>query len=113
MAMTTKAFNPIPVRTVKLVSDVAAYTLIGVDGDKCGAAKKAIGVVLSTGEAGEYIGVFGGRVPVLLGGTVAANVQIESDANGKAVTIASGIANGVTEEGGDSGDIVMCQLDVL
>jgi hypothetical protein len=45
--------------------------------------------------------------PVTLGGTVAAGVEFESDANGKAVTFASGRACGLILEAGVLNDIVM------
>lgn len=111
--MTTKAMNAIAVGTKTLTADTDAYVMIGVDGAVCGAAKKAAGVLLKDGASGENVAIHGGRVPVKLGGTIAANTQFESDASGLAVTIASGIACGVTEEAGDAGDIVMCHMDVL
>lgn len=111
--MTTKALNAIAVGSKTLTADTDAYTMIGVDGAVCGAGKKAVGVLLKDGASGEVVAVHGGRVPVKLGGAIAVNTQFESDASGLAITIASGIANGVTEEAGSAGDIVMCHMDVL
>lgn len=65
------------------------------------------GVCLGTPAAGEAAS-FGvvGLFPVVLGGNVNAGAKLEVNASGQFITLASGKAAGVAQEGGVSGNII-------
>lgn len=64
-----------------------------------GAGARVLGVTKwDTVAAGDVVGIYcGGQiVPVVAGGVIAAGAEVESDATGRAVTLAAGKAAGVT-----------------
>lgn len=64
-------------------------------GAQAGAAVAALGVAGDNVAAGEWLPVKGrGWLVVTSGGAIAVGAQVESDANGKAVTLAAGVALG-------------------
>ncbi len=71
-----------------------------------GAAAKAAGVIQIPGIVGEPVRVMTTGVSFIeLGDTVAAGAEVESDANGLAVTLSAGKSNGICLVGGDAGAI--------
>lgn len=65
---------------------------------QCVAGDKAFGVAeWDASGAGEVLGVFCGHfiVPMVAGAAVAAGVEVQADANGAAITLAAGKANGI------------------
>lgn len=70
------------------------------------AGAKACGVVQTPGIIGEPCNVMVSGVSfIVLGGTVAKGAEVESDVNGKAITLASGKSNGICLFGGTAGQI--------
>jgi predicted RecA/RadA family phage recombinase len=65
---------------------------------QCTAGQKAFGVAeWDAAAAGDVLGVYCGHfiVPMVSGAAITAGVEVESDANGAAITLASGKANGI------------------
>lgn len=64
-----------------------------------GAGLKSEGVAAYDAASGAVLPVYGGGnvVPVTAGATITAGQQVQSDASGKAIPLASGIALGVAE----------------
>ena len=78
---------------------------------QCVAGDKAIGVAMYDAPINGKVGVVReGIVPVTSGAAVAAGVEVQSDANGKAITLAAGKANGIAMSGVGATDL---DLEVL
>lgn len=80
---------------------------------QAGAGARALGVAAYDAAAdGDKIHVYTGRqvVPMVAGANITAGVQVESDANGKPITLASGIANGIAVSTATSGNVVYIAL---
>ena len=61
----------------------------------CQAALRAFGVAQKDVAIGGLVGIFrGGVVPMLAGAAITAGAEVESNADGKAITLAAGISNG-------------------
>lgn len=89
------------------------FVNIGANGGKtAGAGEGIIGVTDLAAKAGErFDAMVGGIAEVQLGGTVTANDQLKSDANGKAVVGAStDRIGGIALESGVSGDVIQVLL---
>lgn len=72
-----------------------------------GAGLRAVGVAKYDAASGAKVGVLRGSkmvVPVTAGGTIAAGAEVEADAQGRAITKASGVALGYVETGATSGN---------
>lgn len=114
MAILTPA-NEENVRSISRVTGVdmsvtGEYRFAKVQADGtvvlAGAGDAAIGVVRGKVGLGHAIEIgFSGRMLVILGGTVAAGASVQSDANGAAITYASGEKLGTTLTGGVAGDV--------
>ncbi|MCB0834979.1 MAG: DUF2190 family protein, partial [Bacteroidetes bacterium] len=94
MAVTDLVAVPKAVDNIEITADIDAGTLIGYDGAVCAAGAQCVGVTMYDHESGEMAACLRGKVPVVLGATVAAGARIESDASGLAITLASGVALG-------------------
>ena len=71
-----------------------------------GANANALGVIRGKAGLGHAIEVgISGRMLVVLGGTVAAGAEVESDSSGAAVTKSSGPSLGISLTGGSAGDV--------
>ena len=71
-----------------------------------GAGVRVAGVSKYDAASGAKVGVIRGSkvvVPVTAGGTIAAGAEVESDAQGRAITLASGKAAGYAETAATSG----------
>jgi len=91
-------------------AQLTRYTFVKYDanGDvtTAGAGEAAVGVTYEPNGVGEPAQVVAsGFAFITLGGTVAAGAEVESDAAGKAVTLATGKSLGVLAVGGAAGDI--------
>jgi len=96
------------------VSNTEKHYFVGYDGDICGAGAKALGVNQVTVEAGEDMPVtYLGIMLVVAGGAVASGAEVESDASGKAVTLAAGESNGRALDAATAdGDVIRVVLKV-
>ena len=76
------------------------------------AGENALGVCLAGATAGKAVTVcVSGSVMVEAGGTIAAGVQVQTDANGKAALAATGdIVLGYTREAGVAGQIIEIEM---
>ena len=76
-------------------ADAVALGLVGFDGAPCAAGAAGLGVANANYDIGEQAGVnVQGELLVEAGGAIAVGDQVESDAQGRVVTLAAGIAFG-------------------
>ena len=79
--------------------------------DLCGAAGVSIGIFTEVnGTSGPATVQLNGVGKITLASTLAAGVQVESDASGHAVAHSSGVVAGRLLTGGNSGDVVSILL---
>jgi hypothetical protein len=79
----------------------------------CGAGDKSVGVTKwETAAADDAVGLFTGNqvVPMKAGANITAGKEVESDANGDPITLASGKANGICITGATSGGVAYIKL---
>lgn len=91
-----KTQNVVLVASVLAISDLTARRFVGFDGGVCAAGAKALGVVETDTAAdspapANLLGV----ILVEAGAAIAAGAEVQSDASGKAITKAAGVANGI------------------
>lgn len=82
--------------SVLAVGNLTRQRFVGFDGNVCAAGIKALGVVEADTEAdstapANVLGV----ILVEAGAAIAAGADVQSDASGRAITKAAGVANGV------------------
>lgn len=80
---------------------------------QAGAGAKALGVAAYDAAAdGDKITVYTGRfvVPMTAGANITAGVEVESDAAGKPITLASGRSNGIAVSTATTGNTVYIRL---
>ncbi|RAS18933.1 hypothetical protein DFO50_10289 [Microvirgula sp. AG722] len=87
--------NVILVASVLAIADLPASRFVGFDGGVCADGAKALGVVEVDTEVdnmapANVLGV----ILVEAGAAVAAGAEVQSDASGRAITKAAGVANG-------------------
>jgi hypothetical protein len=93
--MGEKTSKPILTGTIQAVSACVKMTFCGFDGDLCAAGAKALGVFQVDGDAGEFVPVdHNGVILVLSGAAVAVGAEVQSNADGKAITKDTGVSNG-------------------
>lgn len=90
-----KSQNVILITSVVATADLTRRRFVGFDGNLSAAGVKALGVVEVDTEAGgvapaNVLGV----ILVEAGAVIAAGAEVQSDADGKAITKAAGVANG-------------------
>lgn len=103
--MTNKNYKPLLIESVKANADLIEHRFSGFNGKHCEAGAKALGVVDVSTEKDQFapIALFG-ILLVEAGGTVAIGDSIASDANGKAVKVAStALINGYALDAGTAG----------
>lgn len=103
-----KTQQPILTTSVVAIAELTRRRFVGFDGNVCAAGVKALGVVEADTEAG---GVAPANVlGVLLveaGAVIAAGAEVQSDANGLAITKAAGVANGTAwDAAAAAGDVI-------
>lgn len=87
--------QPILITTIELTAALTKNLFVGFDGALCGAAAKALGVLNADTDLGEQAPVTAkGIALVYSGAAVAIGDQVESNAAGKAITLAAGVENG-------------------
>ncbi|WP_221800446.1 capsid cement protein [Oceanobacter mangrovi] len=100
--------HPILVISMTAAADLTRNRFIGADGDVCAAGALAAGIGEYDVAAGEQASVNAqGLIIVEAGAAVAVGAQVESDANGLAITLDTGIANGLAlDAAAASGDLI-------
>ena len=103
-----KTQNVIRTTSVEAAADLTRLRFVGFDGDVAAAAAPAVGVCEADSDLGEMAPVnTHGVLLVEAGGAIALAAQVEVGANGKAVTIAAGVAQGRTMDAAAAdGDII-------
>ncbi|MAQ99924.1 MAG: DUF2190 domain-containing protein [Oceanospirillaceae bacterium] len=103
-----KTHHPILITSITAAAALAQRRFVGFDGDVCAAEAKALGVTEYAADSGDQASVnASGVILVEAGGAIAVGAQVESDANGKAVTIASGASNGYAlDAAAADGDVI-------
>lgn len=114
------ANTPANYEAVRCISRVAGQDMTGTNTEYRFCVMQADGtVVVNTNAGAKCLGTLNGKAPmgapvevgiggrnlVVLGGTVAAGADIESDGNGAAILYSSGERLGTTLTGGVAGDI--------
>ena len=91
-----QTFHPLLTLTVLATGAMANIRrFVGFDGAVCAAGAKALGTNSYTAVAGEHVGVDShGVILVEAGAAIAVGAQVQSDATGRAITLAGGTANG-------------------
>lgn len=94
--------------SVVALSDLTKRRFVGFDGNVCAAGAKALGVVEVDTEAGNLAPANAiGVILVEAGAPIAAGADVQSDANGKAITKAAGVANGIAWDAATAaGDVI-------
>lgn len=89
-------------------ADLVARRFVGFDGAKCAAGAKALGVCEADTLLGQPAPVnFSGILLVEAAAPIAADTDVDSDADGKAVTHDAGVVNGHTIDAAlAAGDII-------
>lgn len=89
-------------------ADLESQRFVGFDGAKCAAGAKALGVCEADTAVGRQAPVnFSGILLVEAAGAIAVDTDVDSDANGCAVTHAAGVVNGHTlDAAAAAGDII-------
>ena len=100
-------FVPGTIKTMTGTSAVNQWRFVGGDGDQCGAGARAYGVSMNAAEAGKaFSAIICGESLIELGAAANAGDEVESDANGCAIPLDTGKANGVISATGTTGDLV-------
>lgn len=88
--------------------DLPRHRFVGLDGGLCAAGAKSLGSVAADTEASNAAPVdVLGICLVSAGGAIAAGAEVESDAIGRAVTLATGKSNGIALDAATApGDII-------
>lgn len=106
-----KTYNPGVVVSIQSTADLTKFRFVGFDGSHCGNGAKALGVTEVDYKNGEVVGLITtGIALVEAGGNVSVGAKLQSDANGKAITYASGEVNGYSLDSGASGDLIRVKL---
>ncbi|MCW5223516.1 DUF2190 domain-containing protein [Verminephrobacter aporrectodeae subsp. tuberculatae] len=94
--------------SVIAAADLTRRHFVGFDGNVCAAGARALGVVeADTENAGVAPANVLGSILVQAGAAIAAGAQVESDANGRAITQSEGVANGVAwDAAAAAGDVI-------
>lgn len=89
-------------------ADLVQQRFVGFDGAKCGAGAKALGVCEADTAVGRPAPVnFSGILLVEAAAAINADTDVDSDADGKAVTHVAGVVNGHTlDAAAAAGDII-------
>ncbi len=107
MATTQPTVVPGTIITMTGSADVNQYRFIAGTGIQCGAGARAAGVSMMGVTAGSAFSVVvSGSFLVELGAAANAGDEVQSDANAKAIPLASGKSNGVLLGSGTTGDKV-------
>lgn len=103
-----KGQNVVLTMSVQAVTDLQARRFVGLDGKTCGDGAKALGVVEVDTEAENMAPAnVLGAILVEAGAAIAAGTEVQSDAAGRAIAKASGLANGIALDAATAaGDVI-------
>lgn len=103
-----KAQQVILVTSVIATGDLTARRFVGFDGKACADGAKALGVVeVDTELDGVAPANVLGAILVEAGAAIAAGTEVQSDAAGRAITKAAGMANGIAwDAAAAAGDVI-------
>lgn len=103
-----KTQQPILTTSVVTSVDLPRFLFAGLAGGLCAAGAKALGSVAADTEAGGVAPVnVLGICLVTAGAAIAAGAEVQSDANGKAITKAAGVGNGFAlDAAAADGDVI-------
>ena len=94
--------------TISAAADLSRFRFVDYSGNVAGAGERVLGVPTTDFSAGEQASVAThGEVLVEAGAAIAAGAEVESDANGHAVTKTTGVGFGVARDAASAaGDII-------
>ena len=94
--------------TIAAAVDLSRFRFADYSGNVAGAGERVLGVPTTDFSAGEQASVAThGEVLVEAGAAIAAGAEVESDANGRAVTKTTGVGFGVARDAaGAAGEII-------
>ena len=94
--------------TIAAAAALTRFRFVDFTGNVAGAGERALGVATTDFDSGEQAGVAThGEILVEAGAAIAAGAEVESDANGRAVTKTTGVAFGVARDtAAAAGDII-------
>jgi len=103
---------PIQEITLEAGAAVTKFRMIGANGQHCGAGAKAVGITQIDADSGDQFPVMTYGIAIVeAGGAVTAGAEIESDANGKVVTLSAGKANGqALDSASTDGDLIRVKV---
>jgi len=107
MATAQDTINPGVTITEIASNDITQNRFVNAIGTHCGAAARASGISRIGVTAGSPFSiVVTGKYLIELGAAANADDEVESDADGKAIPLSAGKANGILMASGTTGDIV-------
>ena len=94
--------------TIAATTDLNRFRFVDFTGAQASLGERVLGIPVTGFDAGEQAGVAThGELLVEAGAAVAAGVQMQSDASGRAITLDTGVAFGVARDAAASaGDII-------
>ncbi|MDO5940635.1 capsid cement protein [Burkholderia cepacia] len=103
-----KTHQPTLTTSITATAALARFRFVSLLGAICAAGAKALGTAEATADVGEQAPVnVQGILLVEAGAAIAAGAEVESDANGKAITKAAGISNGFAlDAAAAAGDVI-------
>lgn len=105
--MSSSTFVPGHTRTLVPSVDVNQWRFVAGTGNQCAAGARAYGVSMIAATAGNLLSVIiTGEGLITLGAAANAGDEVESDANGCAIPLDTGKANGIIAKSGSTGDLV-------
>ena len=94
--------------TIAAAADLSRFRFADYSGNVASAGERALGVPTTDFSAGEQASIAtNGEILVEAGAAIAAGAEVESDANGRAVTKTTGVGFGVARDAaGAAGEII-------
>lgn len=106
--------QPVATTTVTAAASIDKNLFVGFTGALCASGAKAMGVSQTLTDPGDALPVtYLGIMPVVAGAAVAAGVQVQSDASGRAITLAAGASNGYALDAASAaGDLIRVLIKI-
>ena len=94
--------------TIAAAAALTRFRFVDFTGNVASAGERPLGVATTDFDIGEQASVAThGEILVEAGAAIAAGAEVESDANGKAITKAAGVANGIAwDAAAAAGDLI-------
>ena len=94
--------------TIAAAAALSRFRFVDYSGNVAGAGERVLGVPTTDFSSGEQASVTThGEILVEAGAAIAVGAEVESDANGKAITKAAGVANGIAwDAAAAAGDLI-------